>query len=104
MDQEFDSMSYFLLKRTKDMVNKYRQLLVKETQVERSLRIQMFVTFISSGLVWRDVVLFPQQESPSAEMVMLERLFLQAERFSLAEDRRRARRDPGQQPNRAPSY
>uniref|UniRef100_A0A8C7Z6F3 Si:ch211-168d23.3 n=1 Tax=Oryzias sinensis TaxID=183150 RepID=A0A8C7Z6F3_9TELE len=66
VDQEFDSMSYFLLKRTKDMVNKYRQLLVKETQ----------------------------QESPSAEMVMLERLFLQAERFSLAEDRRRARRDP----------
>ncbi|XP_024127659.1 BRD4-interacting chromatin-remodeling complex-associated protein isoform X2 [Oryzias melastigma] len=65
VDEEFDSMSYFLLKRTKDMVNKYRQLLVKETQ-----------------------------ESPSAEMVMLERLFLQAERFSLAEDRRRARRDP----------
>uniref|UniRef100_A0A1A7YJ47 GLTSCR protein conserved domain-containing protein n=2 Tax=Iconisemion striatum TaxID=60296 RepID=A0A1A7YJ47_9TELE len=66
VDQEFDSVSGFLLKRTKDMVNKYRQLLVKETQ----------------------------QESPSAEMVMLERLFLQAERFTLAEDRRRARRDP----------
>lgn len=29
-------------------------------------------------------------------MVMLERLFLQAERYALAEDRRRARRDPGQ--------
>ncbi|XP_040925260.1 BRD4-interacting chromatin-remodeling complex-associated protein [Betta splendens] len=66
VDQEFDTVSGFLLKRTKDMVNKYRQLLVRETQ----------------------------QESPSAEMVMLERLFLQAERFSLAEDRRRARRDP----------
>lgn len=38
----------------------------------------------------------PQQESPSAEMVMLERLFLQAERYALAEDRQRARRDPGQ--------
>ncbi|XP_060939431.1 BRD4-interacting chromatin-remodeling complex-associated protein [Limanda limanda] len=66
VDQEFDSVSGFLLKRTKDMINKYRQLLVRETQ----------------------------QESPSAEMVMLERLFLQAERFALAEDRRRARRDP----------
>ncbi|XP_054913009.1 BRD4-interacting chromatin-remodeling complex-associated protein [Poeciliopsis prolifica] len=66
VDQEFDSVSGFLLKRTKDMVNKYRQLLVKETQ----------------------------QESPSAEMVMLERLFLQAERFTLAEERRRARKDP----------
>ncbi|XP_074548197.1 BRD4-interacting chromatin-remodeling complex-associated protein isoform X2 [Halichoeres trimaculatus] len=66
VDQEFDSVSGFLLKRTKDMVNKYRQLLVRETQ----------------------------QESPSAEMVMLERLFLQAERSALAEDRRRVRRDP----------
>uniref|UniRef100_A0A3B3VWB4 Si:ch211-168d23.3 n=1 Tax=Poecilia latipinna TaxID=48699 RepID=A0A3B3VWB4_9TELE len=66
LDQEFDSVSGFLLKRTKDMVNKYRQLLVKETQ----------------------------QESPSAEMVMLERLFLQAERYTLAEERRRARKDP----------
>nr|XP_057934452.1 BRD4-interacting chromatin-remodeling complex-associated protein isoform X2 [Doryrhamphus excisus] len=65
VDQEFDTVSGFLLRRTKDMVNKYRQLLVRETQ-----------------------------ESPSAEMVMLERLFLQAERFSLGEDRRRARRDP----------
>ncbi|XP_030212996.1 BRD4-interacting chromatin-remodeling complex-associated protein [Gadus morhua] len=66
VDQEFDSVSGFLLKRTKDMVNKYRQLLVAEAQ----------------------------QDSPSAEMVMLERLFLQAERFALGEDRRRARRDP----------
>ncbi|KAM4540834.1 BRD4-interacting chromatin-remodeling complex-associated protein isoform 3-T4 [Fundulus diaphanus] len=66
VDQEFDTVSGFLLKRTKDMVNKYRQLLVKETQ----------------------------QESPSAEMVMLERLFLQAERYALAEERRRARKDP----------
>ncbi|KAM6912191.1 BRD4-interacting chromatin-remodeling complex-associated protein [Xenentodon cancila] len=66
VDQEFDTVSGFLLKRTKDMVNKYRQLLVRETQ----------------------------QESPSAEMVMLERLFLQAERYTLTEERRRARRDP----------
>ncbi|XP_032366975.1 BRD4-interacting chromatin-remodeling complex-associated protein [Etheostoma spectabile] len=66
VDQEFDTVSGFLLKRTKDMVNKYRQLLVREAQ----------------------------QESPSAEMVMLERLFLQAERYALAEDRRRVRRDP----------
>ncbi|TNM96039.1 hypothetical protein fugu_017122, partial [Takifugu bimaculatus] len=66
VDQEFDIVSSFLLKRTKDMVNKYRQLLVREAQ----------------------------QESPSAEMVMLERLFLQAERCALVEDRRRVHRDP----------
>ena len=35
MDQEFDSVSGFLLKRTKDMVNKYRQLLVAEAQVRQ---------------------------------------------------------------------
>lgn len=35
VDQEFDSVSGFLLKRTKDMVNKYRQLLVREAQVRR---------------------------------------------------------------------
>lgn len=33
VDQEFDTVSGFLLKRTKDMVNKYRQLLVREAQV-----------------------------------------------------------------------
>lgn len=37
-----------------------------------------------------------QQESPSAEMVMLERLFLQSERLLLGEERRRARGDPGE--------
>lgn len=35
VDQEFDTVSGFLLKRTKDMVNKYRQLLVREAQVKR---------------------------------------------------------------------
>lgn len=48
---------------------------------------------------WGNVNLLPQQESPSAEMVMLERLFLQAERCALAEDRRRVRRDPGERPS-----
>ncbi|XP_072314084.1 BRD4-interacting chromatin-remodeling complex-associated protein [Eucyclogobius newberryi] len=66
VDQEFDTVSGFLLKRTKDMVNKYRQLLLRESL----------------------------QDIPSAEMVMLERLFLQAERFTLAEDRRRTHREP----------
>ncbi|KAK7142877.1 hypothetical protein R3I94_012278 [Phoxinus phoxinus] len=66
VDTQFECFSVVLLKRTKDMLNKYRQLLLAESQ----------------------------QESPSAEMVMLERLFLQSERLSLGEDKRRARRDP----------
>ncbi|XP_039530557.1 BRD4-interacting chromatin-remodeling complex-associated protein isoform X2 [Pimephales promelas] len=66
VDKQFECFSVVLLKRTKDMLNKYRQLLLSESQ----------------------------QDSPSAEMVMLERLFLQSERLSLGEDKRRARRDP----------
>ncbi|XP_072545552.1 BRD4-interacting chromatin-remodeling complex-associated protein isoform X2 [Salminus brasiliensis] len=66
VDKQFENVSGLLLKRTSDMLNKYRKLLLAESQ----------------------------QESPSAEMVMLERLFLQSERFSLGEERRRARGDP----------
>lgn len=41
VDQEFDSVSCFLLKRTKDMVNKYRQLLVREAQVRLISTVNM---------------------------------------------------------------
>uniref|UniRef100_W5KLG2 Si:ch211-168d23.3 n=1 Tax=Astyanax mexicanus TaxID=7994 RepID=W5KLG2_ASTMX len=64
-DKQFENVSGLLLKRTTDMLNKYKKLLLAESQ-----------------------------ESPSAEMVMLERLFLQSERFSLGEERRKARGDP----------
>ncbi|XP_030643237.1 BRD4-interacting chromatin-remodeling complex-associated protein [Chanos chanos] len=66
VDRQFECVSGLLLKRTTDMLNKYRQLLLAEAQ----------------------------QVSPSAEMVMLERLFLQSERLALGEERRKARRDP----------
>ncbi|XP_066542103.1 BRD4-interacting chromatin-remodeling complex-associated protein [Hoplias malabaricus] len=66
VDLQFENVSGLLLNRTTDMLNKYRKLLLAESQ----------------------------QESPSAEMVMLERLFLQSERFLLGEERRRARGDP----------
>ncbi|XP_073668558.1 uncharacterized protein [Paramisgurnus dabryanus] len=65
VDKQFEWISALLLKQITDMLSKYRLLLLCEAQ-----------------------------ESPSAEMVMLERLFLQSERLSLGEDRRRARRDP----------
>lgn len=95
VDQEFDSISCLLLKRTKDMVNKYRQLLVREAQVIPTSTHwccdEAVVALLEANFV------FVQQESPSAEMVMLERLFLQAERHTLAEDKRMVRRDPGQQ-------
>lgn len=109
VDQEFDTVSGFLLKRTKDMVNKYRQLLVREAQVRpRGKKLNELQRHLSGVWAdwwcrvcnWGNVNLLPQQESPSAEMVMLERLFLQAERCALAEDRRRVRRDPGERPSR----
>lgn len=87
-------MSSFLLNRTKDMVNKYRQLLVREAQVRTAPPHRVCVDLIPSTPPV--VTSGYQQESPSAEMVMLERLFLQAERCALVEDRRRLRRDPGQ--------
>ncbi|XP_048830426.1 BRD4-interacting chromatin-remodeling complex-associated protein isoform X2 [Brienomyrus brachyistius] len=65
-DKQFEAVSGLLLKRTKEMLNKYRQLLLGEAQ----------------------------QVSPSAEMVMLERLFLQAERGVLGEEKRKARLEP----------
>ncbi|XP_076834514.1 BRD4-interacting chromatin-remodeling complex-associated protein isoform X2 [Brachyhypopomus gauderio] len=65
VDRQFESASGLLLKRATDMLNKHRQLLLAESQ-----------------------------RSPSAEMVMLERLFLQSERLLLGEERRRARGDP----------
>ncbi|XP_052000927.1 BRD4-interacting chromatin-remodeling complex-associated protein-like [Xyrauchen texanus] len=66
VDKQFECISVMLFKQITDMLSKYRHLLLAESQ----------------------------QESPSAEMVMLERLFLQSERLLLGEDRRRARRDP----------
>ncbi|XP_052010005.1 BRD4-interacting chromatin-remodeling complex-associated protein-like isoform X1 [Xyrauchen texanus] len=68
VDKQFECISVLLLEQITDMLNKYRQLLLAGSQ----------------------------QESPSAEMVMLERLFLQSERHLLGEDRRRARRDPAE--------
>ena len=41
VDQEFDTVSGFLLKRTKDMVNKYRQLLVREAQVRHNMQLYL---------------------------------------------------------------
>ncbi|MBN3312632.1 BICRA protein, partial [Atractosteus spatula] len=67
VDEQFEVVSSLLLKRTQDMLNKYRQLLLQEAQ----------------------------QVSPSAEMVMLERLFLQDERAALSEEKRIAKLDPG---------
>lgn len=97
VDREFDTVSSFLLRRTKDMVNKYRQLLVRDAQVRPRLRPRPLTSAIRPPAT-NVSTCRQQQESPSAEMVMLERLFLQAERCALVEDRRRARRDPGQCP------
>uniref|UniRef100_A0A2K6M2I2 BICRA like chromatin remodeling complex associated protein n=1 Tax=Rhinopithecus bieti TaxID=61621 RepID=A0A2K6M2I2_RHIBE len=66
VDNEFETVATQLLKRTQAMLNKYRCLLLED-----AMRI-----------------------SPSAEMVMIDRMFNQEERASLSRDKRLALVDP----------
>ncbi|XP_068089070.1 BRD4-interacting chromatin-remodeling complex-associated protein-like isoform X2 [Hyperolius riggenbachi] len=66
VDNEFEAMATHLLKKTQAMLNKYRLLLLEDAK-----RI-----------------------TPSAEMVMLDRIFNQEERSSLTRDKRTAVIDP----------
>ncbi|NWS93672.1 BICRL protein, partial [Mionectes macconnelli] len=66
VDSEFESVATQLLKRTQAMLNKYRCLLIED-----AMRI-----------------------NPSAEMVMIDRMFNQEERASLTRDKRLALVDP----------
>ncbi|NXH20616.1 BICRL protein, partial [Bucco capensis] len=66
VDSEFESVATHLLKRTQAMLNKYRCLLIED-----AMRI-----------------------NPSAEMVMIDRMFNQEERASLTRDKRLALVDP----------
>nr|XP_014346580.1 PREDICTED: glioma tumor suppressor candidate region gene 1 protein-like [Latimeria chalumnae] len=66
VDEEFEVVSTQLLKRTQAMLNKYRLLLLEEAR----------------------------RSSPSAEMVMIDRVFVQEEKAALTEDRKLVRRNP----------
>ncbi|XP_061334817.1 BRD4-interacting chromatin-remodeling complex-associated protein-like isoform X5 [Pezoporus flaviventris] len=66
VDSEFETVATQLLKRTQAMLNKYRRLLIED-----AMRI-----------------------NPSAEMVMIDRMFNQEERASLTRDKRLALVDP----------
>uniref|UniRef100_H3A9A7 GLTSCR protein conserved domain-containing protein n=1 Tax=Latimeria chalumnae TaxID=7897 RepID=H3A9A7_LATCH len=68
VDEEFEVVSTQLLKRTQAMLNKYRLLLLEEAR----------------------------RSSPSAEMVMIDRVFVQEEKAALTEDRKLVRRNPGE--------
>ncbi|XP_018411498.1 PREDICTED: glioma tumor suppressor candidate region gene 1 protein [Nanorana parkeri] len=66
VDDEFETMSTQLLKRTQAMLNKYRLLLLEESR----------------------------RVSPSAEMVMIDRMFIQEEKVALSQDRQLAKERP----------
>ncbi|XP_053908785.1 BRD4-interacting chromatin-remodeling complex-associated protein [Cuculus canorus] len=66
VDEEFEAVSAQLLKRTQAMLNKYRLLLLEESRRVR----------------------------PSAEMVMIDRMFIQEEKTTLALDKQLAREKP----------
>ncbi|XP_045148591.1 BRD4-interacting chromatin-remodeling complex-associated protein [Echinops telfairi] len=67
VDEEFETVSTQLLKRTQAMLNKYRLLLLEESR----------------------------RVSPSAEMVMIDRMFIQEEKTTLALDKQLAKEKPG---------
>ncbi|NXG62335.1 BICRA protein, partial [Hemiprocne comata] len=67
VDEEFEAVSTQLLKRTQAMLNKYRLLLLEESR----------------------------RVSPSAEMVMIDRMFIQEEKTMLALDKQLAKEKPG---------
>nr|XP_009673002.1 PREDICTED: glioma tumor suppressor candidate region gene 1 protein [Struthio camelus australis] len=66
VDEEFEMVSTQLLKRTQAMLNKYRLLLLEESR----------------------------RVSPSAEMVMIDRMFIQEEKTMLALDKQLAKEKP----------
>ncbi|XP_025049192.1 BRD4-interacting chromatin-remodeling complex-associated protein [Alligator sinensis] len=66
VDEEFEVVSTQLLKRTQAMLNKYRLLLLEESR----------------------------RVSPSAEMVMIDRMFIQEEKTTLALDKQLAKEKP----------
>lgn len=66
VDDEFETVSTQLLKRTQAMLNKYRLLLLEESR----------------------------RVSPSAEMVMIDRMFIQEEKVALSTDRQLAKERP----------
>eukprot|EP00079_Xenopus_tropicalis_P028453 XP_012823409.1 PREDICTED: glioma tumor suppressor candidate region gene 1 protein isoform X3 [Xenopus tropicalis] len=66
VDEEFEVVSTQLLKRTQAMLNKYRLLLLEESK----------------------------RVSPSAEMVMIDRMFIQEEKVALSLDRQLAKERP----------
>ncbi|XP_058678823.1 BRD4-interacting chromatin-remodeling complex-associated protein [Ammospiza caudacuta] len=70
VDEEFEAVSEQLLRRTRAMLNKYRLLLLEESR----------------------------RSSPSAEMVMIDRIFIQEEKTALALDRQLARDRPAPPP------
>ncbi|XP_057694781.1 BRD4-interacting chromatin-remodeling complex-associated protein-like isoform X1 [Corythoichthys intestinalis] len=67
VDDEFESVSCQLLKRTQAMLDKYRYLLFSESK---------------------------QRLGPSAEMVMIDRMFIQEEKLALSQDRILAKERP----------
>ncbi|XP_034723466.1 BRD4-interacting chromatin-remodeling complex-associated protein isoform X6 [Etheostoma cragini] len=72
VDDEFETVSCHLLKRTQAMLDKYRHLLFAESKAFK-----------------------PEQRlGPSAEMVMIDRMFIQEEKIALSQDRILAKERP----------
>lgn len=129
VDEEFETVSTQLLKRTQAMLNKYRLLLLEESRVggrhllplgtlppseasegRREAGGQMTgavcigphpprvhpVALSSPSCCFTCPPSPPQRVSPSAEMVMIDRMFIQEEKTTLALDKQLAKEKPGE--------
>lgn len=99
MDDEFENVSCHLLKRTQAMVDKYRHLLFEESKVSfksHSLDLFLCLDLMSPQFIGILCVCYLEQRlGPSAEMVMIDRMFIQEEKVALSQDRVLAKEKPG---------
>ncbi|XP_037124132.1 BRD4-interacting chromatin-remodeling complex-associated protein isoform X3 [Syngnathus acus] len=89
VDDEFESVSSQLLKRTQAMLDKYRYLLFSESKVSQAVESRK-----SPGPETELTFELQQRLGPSAEMVMIDRMFIQEEKLALSQDRILAKERP----------
>lgn len=99
MDDEFENVSCQLLQRTQAMVDKYRHLLFEESKVSfksHSLDLSWCLDLVSPKFIDLLCACYLEQRlGPSAEMVMIDRMFIQEEKVGLSQDRVLAKEKPG---------
>lgn len=93
-DAMYEEVAQGLLDRKQQMFNKFRSLLYAEAMVREILYLTVVTKVPSIKSLLRAHVNL-QRPQPMSEMVMLEKMFIQAERELLENDRKVAKETPG---------